>query len=100
MKIIIQKLILLLLIGYPSHLYWMNKGDIYQHYKNQKFYEIISLARHTETLEELVVYKALYFDPTYGFGSIWVRPKSMFMEDVQHENKTVSRFTKIGTMSK
>ncbi|MBL8012509.1 MAG: DUF1653 domain-containing protein, partial [Candidatus Omnitrophica bacterium] len=48
------------------------KKGIYQHYKGKK-YEVLDICRHSETVEELVVYKALY--PTeFGSDSLWVRP--------------------------
>lgn len=72
----------------------MQKGDIYQHYKNNKFYEIIGIGRHTETLEELIIYKALYSDPDFGNEAIWVRPKSMFLEALEYKGVIVPRFTK------
>ena len=62
----------------------------YRHYKG-KNYEVIGIARHSETLEELVIYRALYGD--YG---LWVRPKVMFMEAVQVEDKSVPRFQFVG----
>ncbi|MEK7629348.1 MAG: DUF1653 domain-containing protein [Patescibacteria group bacterium] len=58
----------------------------YEHYKGNK-YKVLSVARHSETLEELVVYQALY-----GERGIWVRPLSMFVEKVKVNNKKVSRF--------
>lgn len=61
-------------------------GGIYQHYKGNK-YELIGLAKHSETLEELVVYKALY-----GQGDLWVRPRQMFSEDVNIDNIIIPRF--------
>jgi hypothetical protein len=67
----------------------MVKG-IYRHYKGN-LYEVIGLARHSETLEELVVYKALY-ENEFGKESLWVRPISMFTEQVQIENQSVPRF--------
>lgn len=63
----------------------------YQHYKG-KFYEVIGIARHSETLEELVVYRALYESADYGNNSLWVRPKSMFMENVIIDGKEIPRF--------
>jgi len=63
----------------------LKKGK-YKHYKG-KYYEVIGEARHSETLEELVVYKALY-----GDFSLWVRPKKMFLEDVEIEGKKMPRF--------
>ena len=52
------------------------KGGIYQHYKGQK-YKLIEVVRHSETLEELVLYEALYKN---DLGNFWVRPKKMFFE--------------------
>jgi hypothetical protein len=64
----------------------------YQHYKNGKFYEVIGVARHSETQEEMVVYIALYLCPQYGLDQLWVRPKSMFTEIMTYEGKNVPRF--------
>ena len=63
----------------------------YQHYKGN-FYEVIGTARHSETLEELVVYRALY-ESEYGKNSLWVRPKAMFLEHVIVDGKEIPRFT-------
>ncbi len=63
----------------------MKKG-IYQHYKGNK-YELLYIARHSETLEDMVVYRALY-----GDGDIWVRPAYMWDEEVEADGKTVPRF--------
>ena len=62
----------------------------YKHYKG-KFYEVIGLARHSETLEELVVYKALY-KTKFGKNSLWVRPKAMFFEKIKMGKVYVQRF--------
>ncbi len=59
---------------------------IYEHYKGKR-YEVLGVARHSETLEEMVVYKALY-----GENNLWVRPISMFLEDVLVEGERVPRF--------
>lgn len=59
---------------------------IYRHYKGN-FYQVLGIARHSETLEELVVYQALYGD--YG---LWVRPFPMFMELVDVDNQKIPRF--------
>lgn len=67
----------------------MNLG-IYQHYSG-KFYQVIGVARHSETLEKMVVYQALYGD--YG---LWVRPIKMFEEEVSVENNLVPRFRYLG----
>lgn len=58
----------------------------YEHYKGNK-YKVLNVARHSETLEELVVYQALY-----GEKGIWVRPLGMFMEKVIVNGKKVPRF--------
>jgi hypothetical protein len=62
----------------------------YRHYKGND-YEVIGIARHSETEEELVVYRKLY-----GDGSLWVRPLAMFMEDVTVDGLTVPRFEWVG----
>lgn len=70
-----------------------SKKDIrpgrYQHYKGQD-YEVIGIAKHSETEEELVVYRCLY-----GDHSLWVRPLSMFRENVTVAGEQVPRFARI-----
>jgi hypothetical protein len=63
----------------------------YQHYKGQ-FYTVIGVARHSETDEELVVYR-----PEYGERGLWVRPKAMFVESVVVDGRPVPRFRFIGS---
>ena len=71
-------------------------GAIYRHYKNKDYlYEIVGVARHSETLEEMVVYKALYESEDFGKDALWVRPKEMFLENVIVDGKEVKRFEKI-----
>jgi hypothetical protein len=67
----------------------------YRHYKNKKFYEVIAQARHSETQEEMVVYKALYHCDKFGDNQIWVRPMQMFFENVIHNGQMVPRFQQI-----
>ena len=67
----------------------------YRHYKGHE-YEVIGLARHSETLEELVVYRALYHSPEFGDNAIWTRPKAMFLETVAVNGKEIPRFEYIG----
>ncbi|WP_058534517.1 DUF1653 domain-containing protein [Legionella saoudiensis] len=67
----------------------------YRHYKNEKLYEVIGLARHSETEEDMVVYKALYHCDDFGENQLWVRPKHMFFENVIHNGKTVPRFQRV-----
>jgi hypothetical protein len=61
-------------------------GAVYEHYKKKR-YKVLAMARHSETLEELVVYQALY-----GDGDVWIRPVSMFFENVVIERKSQPRF--------
>lgn len=67
-------------------------GGIYQHYKG-KNYIVRDVARHSETLEWLVVYECLYENPA---GKIWVRPMGMFLETINVEGTEVLRFKYIG----
>ena len=62
----------------------------YRHFKGGE-YEVIGIARHSETREEMVVYRALY-----GEGGLWVRPLSMWEETVTRDGKTFQRFTSLG----
>ena len=62
----------------------------YRHYKGKE-YLVICVAKHSETLDELVIYKALY-----GSGQIWARPKRMFSQSVSVEGKRVPRFRYMG----
>lgn len=66
----------------------------YRHYKGND-YTVIGTARHSETLEELVVYRQ-----EYGERGLWVRPKNMFSEAVKVEGKDVPRFQPLGSSSK
>ncbi len=63
----------------------------YQHYKG-KFYNVIGVARHSETLEKLVVYIALYKSEEFGENALWVRPLSMFTEEIEINDKKIPRF--------
>ena len=63
----------------------------YKHYKD-KMYEVVGIARHSETLEELVVYRALYHSDEWGDNALWIRPKEMFLEMVEVDGKNVPRF--------
>ena len=62
----------------------------YRHFKGGE-YEVIGVARHSETMEELVVYRALY-----GERGIWVRPAAMWGEHVEREGYSGPRFTYLG----
>ena len=66
------------------------KTGRWRHFKGGE-YEVIGKARHSETLEELVVYRALY-----GEGGLWVRPLDMFLEDVEQDGRVVPRFVYSG----
>ncbi|MES2593623.1 MAG: DUF1653 domain-containing protein [Bacteroidota bacterium] len=67
------------------------KPGKYEHYKG-KLYEVIGIAKHSETLEELIVYKALYQKEG---ENLWVRPIKMFTETVIVEGKEMPRFKSI-----
>jgi hypothetical protein len=67
------------------------KPGIYKHYKGHN-YKVIGTARHSETLEELVVYQALYDSEEFGTNALWVRPVKMFLETVMVSEREVPRF--------
>ena len=62
----------------------------YRHFKGNE-YQVLGVARHSETEEEMVVYRALY-----GEGGLWVRPAAMWLETVTRDGITQPRFTYIG----
>lgn len=61
----------------------------YRHFKGAE-YEVLGIARHSETMEEMVVYRALY-----GERGLWVRPRAMFLEEVEVDGKLRPRFSRI-----
>ena len=66
------------------------KPGRYRHFKGKE-YEVIALARHSETLEEMVVYRALY-----GERGLWVRPASMWNETLTRDGRTCARYAYLG----
>ena len=65
------------------------KPGIYQHFKGNR-YELLFVASHSETLEPMVVYRALY-----GEGGIWVRPAAMWTEHVERDGYSGPRFAPV-----
>ncbi|MBI2024964.1 MAG: DUF1653 domain-containing protein [Candidatus Harrisonbacteria bacterium] len=70
----------------------MLKLGKYRHYKGKE-YEVIGIARHSETLEELVIYRALY-----GDFDLWARPAKMFSEEIEIDGTRVPRFQYLGDL--
>lgn len=66
------------------------RPGLYRHYKGND-YRVLGLARHSETLEPLVVYQALY-----GERGLWVRPAAMFVENITHGGILQPRFARLG----
>lgn len=66
------------------------KKGVYKHFKGNN-YELLHIATHSETMEKMVVYRALY-----GEKGIWVRPIAMWNEQVELDGEKVARFTYIG----
>lgn len=62
----------------------------YRHFKGNE-YEVLCIAKHSETVEEMVVYRALY-----GEKEVWVRPANMWNEEITRDGKIFKRFTYIG----
>ena len=65
--------------------------EYYRHFKGN-VYRVIHIAKHSETLEDIVVYQAMY-----GERCVWVRPKAMFEEVIEMDGKTFRRFEPIST---
>jgi hypothetical protein len=81
-------------MGYPARMTGLSPlpplpPGRYRHYKG-KDYEVLGVVRHSETLEALVLYRALY-----GDGGLWVRPYAMFVEPVLVEGHAVPRFAPV-----
>ena len=74
----------------------MEQTGLYRHYKGN-LYEVLGFAHHSETVEELVVYRALYDSPEFGANALWVRPKKMFFENVTVNNQIIPRFKKVNS---
>ena len=72
----------------------MIKLGRYRHFKGGE-YEVVGIAKHSETGEEMVVYRALY-----GDGGLWVRPVSMWEEVIERDGERKLRFTYIGEQEK
>ena len=68
------------------------KLGTYKHYKG-KYYEVIGVAKHSETLEELVTYHHLSSKKP---GQLWVRPLKMFLEEVEIDGRVEKRFEFVG----
>ena len=62
------------------------RPGIWRHFKGNR-YQVIGVAKHSESLEPMVVYRALY-----GEGGLWVRPASMWLETVERDGKSYQRF--------
>ncbi len=81
------------MLPYNVRVYEIIMADIklgkYRHFKGNE-YEVIGIAKHSETLEEMVVYRALY-----GDGGMWVRPAEMWKETVERDGQIFKRFTYI-----
>ena len=65
------------------------EGKFYRHFKGN-VYHVLHIAKHSETLEDIVVYQAMY-----GERGIWVRPKAMFEEVIERDGKAFRRFSPI-----
>ena len=66
-------------------------NQYYRHFKGN-IYRVLHIAKHSETLEDMVVYQAMY-----GERGIWVRPLAMFKEEIERDEKTVRRFSPISS---
>lgn len=79
-----------LIFAIKKGVFTMIKPGRYRHFKGKE-YEVLGIAKHSETEEEMVVYRQLY-----GEFGLWVRPASMWEEIIERDGKTYQRFTYIG----
>lgn len=68
----------------------------YRHFKGND-YEVIDIAKHSETQEDYVVYRALYGKQEHGEQGLWIRPAAMFAETIERDGKTMPRFHFLGS---
>lgn len=68
---------------------------MYKHYKGNE-YEIIAVGKHSDTLEDYVVYQAQYDSSEFGKKAIWVKSVEEFEKEIEIEDKKIKRFTYIG----
>lgn len=71
------------------------KLGTYKHYKGD-YYKVLGVARHSETLEEMVVYQGMHYSSEFGNGPFWVRPASMFIETIEYKGAMLPRFEFVG----
>lgn len=71
------------------------KAGTYRHYKGKE-YQVLGIAQHSETWEGFVVYRVLYETDEYQYGSLWVRPLTLFMETVVVAGVVMPRFSYVG----
>lgn len=67
----------------------------YKHFKGN-LYQVVAVGKHSETGEEMVVYKGLYDSP-HGYGAVWIRPVAMFLETIERDGKVMRRFAPISS---
>ncbi len=78
---------------HPPHVDDQIQPGKYRHYKG-RYYEVIGIARHSESEEVMVVYRCLY-----GESGLWVRPKSLFEDAVEMSGETIPRFAYVGPIA-
>ena len=71
------------------------ESGYYKHFKGN-IYQVVAVGKHSETAEEMVVYRGLYDSP-HGYGAIWIRPVAMFLETIERDGKTMRRFAPISS---
>lgn len=69
-------------------------GGRYRHFKGKE-YRVLALARHSETMEEFIVYQALYGSEEFGPNAVWIRPRAMFLEKIDRGEGEILRFAPI-----
>jgi len=71
------------------------KTGLYKHYKGNHYF-VLGSAKHSETLEDMVIYQSMYKSAEFGDFATWIRPLSMFLETVEVDGQQIQRFTSLG----
>lgn len=73
----------------------MIQPGIYKHSKSGREYKVLGVGKHSETLEDVVIYQGQYDSPEFGPNPFWCRPVEMWQEEVEIDGQLVPRFVRV-----